>query len=189
MEGKLGNKCPLFTEKNCTFNFKDKYDELPSSKKTELLIFLLKSLWFHLTMAIFGVGVSLIFLGAIISFWIDPLASDNLKIFESLQSWVGVGLGIIATVFSIISMFLSFYNLEQQKESEKNVIELNNNLQNNIVKEVTKSLVVEIEKVRGAISILETKINEIPTLEIREIKEKKIVNEGIKAFFKKNEVE
>lgn len=176
-------KCPFSNINVCEFDFKDKFEELPSSKKTELLIFIFKTLWFKITVYTCFGGIALIFLGAIISFWLDKDVSNDIKIFESLQSWVGVILGIIATLFSIISMFLSFYNLEQQKDSEKQVIELNNNLQNNIIKNVSFEIIKVLEALKG----LDKKIGDIPTVKLDPENNNKGVtqNPGLSNFFKK----
>lgn len=62
-----------------------------------------------------------------------------------MNNWVGIILGLVATMMSIISLFLSFYNLEREREEGKENRELFNQFikdlnelklsQNNILKE------------------------------------------------------
>lgn len=168
-------KCILSREK-CSFDIKESYETLSPSQKNELLIYLFKHKWWNISVLIVSLGIALIFLGAILSIFIDPSLKNDLKIFESIQAWVGVVLGIIATLFSIISMYLSFYNLEQQKESEKNVINLNNNLQKNIVKEVNELLKIELLNLGKELSKIHEKIEEIPTFKANSSENKRTDN-------------
>lgn len=52
------------------------------------------------------------------SFIYDKEISINI-----MNSWVGIILGLIALVIGIISMFLSFYNLDQSIETQKETLD------------------------------------------------------------------
>ena len=143
-------KCELL---NC-------YEDLSHLKRNELLIDLFKFKWSQLTFNIMFGSLGIIFFVNILAIFFPNLGEPKtnsveatggidssfiIKIFEALQIWVGFSLGLIATIFSIISMWLSFYNLEQQKESEKNVRDLNEELNDNIIKEIK----IHLESIKG----------------------------------------
>lgn len=122
------------------------YENLSHLKRTELLIELFKYKWSIWTIKTIIFGLIVIFIFAVLSIFFkdkvssEGILSNSMKIFSALQVWAGFALGIIATLFSIISMYLSFYNLEQQRESEKNVQNLNEDLKTKIVNEIKRDL-------------------------------------------------
>lgn len=148
--------CPFLGEQ-CKFNFHDTFLSLPPSKKTELLIELFKNKW---TVPIYGAGfgLGLIFIMAIFYAFFgkenDPSVSE--KIFTSLQIWVGFLLGIIATIFSIISMYLSFYNLEQQYQVEKRTQDLNDKLTESFKDIINTKILKPVEDIGKKIDKMET---------------------------------
>ena len=56
-----------------------------------------------------------------------------------MNSWVGIVLGLVATIIGVISMILSFYNLDQSINTQKETVDMINNLKSEIIKKIDKS--------------------------------------------------
>jgi len=98
----------------------DKNEEETTLSKIEKKINYFKKKWFHWTFYILVWGLIIVFIGGVVNYYYENNKFEtSLKIFGALQIWIAFALGAVATLFSIISMFLSFYNLELQKASEK----------------------------------------------------------------------
>lgn len=142
--------CKYKKEEKCTiFN---SYSELSPDKKTEVTIEFFKLKWGKWTIrtVIFGLGV--IFIVSIVKAIFDPeISTEELKLFNALQIWVSFILGIIASLFSIISMYLSFYNLEQQQQSEKRTADSFNDLKEKIVSSINEEMKKEIKNVHDSL--------------------------------------
>jgi multisubunit Na+/H+ antiporter MnhF subunit len=156
----------LFFEKEC--DFKDEincshlknskcsifnsYSELPPDKKTEVTIEFFKLKWGKWTVrtVIFGLGI--IFLVSIIKVIFNPnIESEKVALFDALQIWVSFILGIIASLFSIISMYLSFYNLEQQQQAEKRTKDSFDELKEKIINSINEEIKKEIKNVHDSL--------------------------------------
>lgn len=142
------------SEESCKFkriegcNIFDSYDKLSSLKKTELIIEIFRIKWGKITIKIISWGLIIIFIAAIVDYFLrNRELSLELKIFGALQIWVGFALGIIAMLFSIISMYLSFYNLELQKEAESKTESTFENLKRDIVKEIKSEVSLELKEI------------------------------------------
>lgn len=175
-------KCNLLNDNGeCKLLFT--YDNLNQNTKLKIIIELFKKTWIRLTAIIMFVGLSLIFIGSIINIFIQDTTlsenqivnSINLKIFDALQVWVSFGLGVTATLFSIISMYLSFYNLSQQQESEKETIKSNQDLKEDIVKEIKinlkelrKEMLEELNIIKDKTDVLQYDLRDKaqPTVEV-----------------------
>lgn len=142
------NECNIF----------DSYEKLSPIDKLNLSVDLFKYKWGAWTLKTLGSSLLLIFIMSIIATLINfEFKIENtqnvlriqglIKLFEVLQVWVSFGLGIIAMLFSIISMFLSFYNLEQQKASEEKNFEYLKDLKTNIVNETKDETKKELNKI------------------------------------------
>lgn len=139
---KKGEKCHIFNS----------YSELAPDKKTELTVEFFKLTWGKWTMKIAMGGLAIIFLVSIIKSIFDPsIDIEELKLFNALQIWVSFILGIIASLFSIISMYLSFYNLEQQQQAEKRTADSFNELKEKIVSSINQELKKEIKNVHDSL--------------------------------------
>lgn len=159
----IKEKCP-FKKENCSFNFYDSFEELPPSKKTELLIKVFQKKWV-IPLYASSLGLAIIFIIAVYYAFFGNIENQSTfeKIFSALQIWVGFLLGIIATIFSVISMYLSFYNLEQQNDAEKRVIKINNDLITTLKTTLNDIILTELRKDLTKIhSDLKTQINRIP---------------------------
>lgn len=61
---------------------------------------------------------------------------SNVNLLDDINSWVGIILGLVATIFSIISMWITFYTLEKShKDALENQVRLTN-LQGRIIEKV-----------------------------------------------------
>lgn len=140
-------KCKFKTDEKCEiFN---SYENLSTLKKTELIIDIFKIKWGRWTIKIISWGLIIIFVTAIVEyFFSNRNLPFELKIFGALQIWVGFALGIIAMLFSIISMYLSFYNLELQKDAENKNMEILNSLKDNIVTEIRTDVITELTNIK-----------------------------------------
>lgn len=144
--------------KNNECNIFNSYEKLTPIEKLTLSVDVFKYKWGKWTLKTLGWSLLLIFIMSIVATTIDyKVAPENqqqitkifgvIKIFELLQVWVSFGLGIIAMLFSIISMFLSFYNLEQQKASEEKNFNYLKDLKTNIVNETKEETKKELTKI------------------------------------------
>lgn len=192
-EKKQQNKkeCKFFSEeefKECSVI--DSYEKISPLKKIQLTVDFFHFKWGKWTIKLLFWGLFIIFVGAIFDFYFSKTEPLPLEVFGALQIWVGFILAIIATLFSVISMYLSFYNLELQKEAEK---ESRNFLQG-IKDEIVEKVKNEVEKQLGIIhKEMEDKFGKLEksTQAIRESinkdklsRELKYDNENISEFFK-----
>ena len=192
-EKKQQNKkeCKFFSEeefKECSVI--DSYEKISPLKKIQLTVDFFHFKWGKWTIKLLFWGLFIIFVGAIFDFYFSKTEPLPLEVFGALQIWVGFILAIIATLFSVISMYLSFYNLELQKEAEK---ESRNFLQG-IKDEIVEKVKNEVEKQLGIIhKEMEDKFGKLEksTQAIRESinkdklsRELKYDDENISEFFK-----
>lgn len=184
-------ECKFFSEeefRECSVI--DSYEKISPLKKIQLTVDFFHFKWGKWTIKLLFWGLFIIFVGAIFDFYFSKTEPLPLEVFGALQIWVGFILAIIATLFSIISMYLSFYNLELQKEAEK---ESRNFLQG-IKDEIVEKVKNEVEKQLGIIhKEMEDKFGKLEksTQAIRESinkdklsRELKYDNENISEFFK-----
>lgn len=88
--------------------------ERSTLKKIHDFLYAFNKFWFYL------VG-SLILLSIFVLFIVSFIFSKNIML-ETMNAWVSLILGIVATLLSIISMLVSFYNLERTNEiNEENI--------------------------------------------------------------------
>lgn len=95
-----------------------KFSDLNSLEKCELLVEWVNQNWMKHTILIIGKTLIGVFFIGIIS---ETFFKGKFDMLSNLNTWVGFILGLVATIFSVISMFLSFYNLEKAKESEEEI--------------------------------------------------------------------
>lgn len=181
----LGSK-----EEDCKFNNSDgkcnifdSYERISLLKKTELVIELFRIRWGKWTVRIINWGLVVIFIVAIVDYFMSNKSLPiELKIFGALQIWVSFALGIVAMLFSIISMYLSFYNLELQKEAEKKSISTFDSLKDEIVDKIKDEVKKELEEINNNMmehfNILE-KQNEKTHSTLESVSRKTEVNENV----------
>lgn len=159
--------CDIFNE----------YEKLKPLQKLSIAVEIFKYKWGKYTFIVLFVSLGLIFILGVISNLIDIKIIVNeqnkkllcikgfFEMFDLMQLWVSLGLGIVAMIFSIISMFLSFYNLELQKEGEKEnkdqLLKLTGNIVENVRGEVKENLKVIKEEMNGHFQKIESSIMDI----------------------------
>lgn len=110
----MGKKCMFERLNDSVCPIDKKFSELKVLEKYELFTEWIRQRWLNW---IFYIVTSSFILLFIIGIYAENIGS-KFDILKNLNTWVGFILGGIATIFSIISMFLSFYSLEKSKESE-----------------------------------------------------------------------
>ena len=55
---------------------------------------------------------------------------------DEINTWVGIVLGLVALIIGIISLFLSFYNVEQSNEVQRQTIDIMNIVKEDIMKKI-----------------------------------------------------
>lgn len=120
----------------------DKYGNKDKAKKSkfDLLIESFQKFWWIYTLCLIGFSVSALF---IMSFVYDKSITISV-----MNSWVGIVLGLVATIIGIISMFLSFYNLDQSIKTQQETLEKINGIKEDIIKyiEVTSKETQQVIK-------------------------------------------
>lgn len=123
-----------------------RFSELSSLEKCELIVEILNKSWLKFTIKTIQKSLLILFiLGIVAGFLEKPF-----DVLENLNTWVGFILGIIATFFSIISMFLSFYNLEKAKESEDEIKKTLGEIKE-IIRKTENNLNSNLEKISSEI--------------------------------------
>ena len=106
-------------------------NERDSSKKLDDEVEKMRRFWWPFSMFVIAMGVISLFTAGII---FDKKISISI-----MNSWVGIVLGLVATVIGIISMFLSFYNLDQSIKTQDKTLASINNIKNGIINYVDKT--------------------------------------------------
>lgn len=86
----------------------------------------LKKHWWILVLYLVGTSVIAMFIVSIVF-------KENLEL-ETINGWISLILGFVATLVSIIGTILSFYNLEQANESERRINSILCDLKNEVEK-------------------------------------------------------
>lgn len=81
-----------------------------------------------------GIIVSFVVAISIIALFIASFVTTQKIEIDIMNNWVGIILGFVATFMSIISMYLSFYNLEKSNEINKDNMILMIGLKDNMFK-------------------------------------------------------
>lgn len=71
-----------------------------------------------------GSLVAFIILVSIIALFIASFVLDKCITLSVMNEWVSLILGMVATIMSVISLFLSFYNVEQSNEVQKETVKI-----------------------------------------------------------------
>lgn len=85
---------------------------------------------------------TIVILGSI-GLFVASIASNNCTI-DTLSSFIGIVLGMVALVTSIVSMILSFYSIEKSAESEKDLNNLLSEMKS--IQKNTERIVSRIDK-------------------------------------------
>lgn len=131
-----------------------KVSELKPLEKCELLVEWIQRNWMKQTILVIKNTLIIMFMIGIIA---ETFFGKTFNILSNLNTWVGFILGLVATIFSIISMFLSFYNLEKAKESEDTIKKTLKTIEDSVAKSevnlqtLLKNEFEKIERMNGQI--------------------------------------
>ena len=88
--------------------------------------------------------------GIAISYFLKS-KKENLDIEEKIvglneiNAWVGIVLGLVALIIGIISLFLSFYNVDQANRTQEKTVEIIQTFQENMIEHMHK-LQLDVER-------------------------------------------
>ena len=118
-------------EKTRGTRFKIVEETIDEQTKFDKIVQHVREFWWHYVLYIMGTSIIVLF---ICSFIFDKSVS-----IEIMNSWVGIVLGVVATIIGIISMFLSFYNLDQSIKTQEKTLETIDNIKKEIINYVDKT--------------------------------------------------
>lgn len=210
----INNKEDLNNERECKYkipnwecNIFNEYEKLEPLKKLSIAVEIFRYKWGGYTLKTLFWSLVIIFVFGVLSNIINftfEVENDKYVImikgifdtFNLLQIWVSFGLGIIAMLFSIISMYLSFYNLELQKDAEKENKLFLNEIKKDIVKEITVEIKSELKDIKDIkhemlshFKLLETQNENINKFVINNISENIIKKSDAKSLENNEETE
>ncbi|MCI6121910.1 MAG: DUF4383 domain-containing protein [Lachnospiraceae bacterium] len=84
-----------------------------------------RDLWGKFVFYVLATSIIGLFLGSI--FFEDVIGLNE------INSWVGIVLGLVALVIGIISLFLSFYNVDQANKTQEKTVEIIQSFQDNMI--------------------------------------------------------
>lgn len=73
---------------------------------------------------------------SIIGLFLGSIYFKEIVGLDEINAWVGIVLGLVALIIGIISLFLSFYNVEQSNEVQRQTIEIMNTVKEDITKKI-----------------------------------------------------
>lgn len=91
------------------------------NKNIENTIEFFRSLWGKFTFYVLATSIIGLFLGSV-------YFKKEIEL-ETINSWVSIVLGLVALIIGIISLFLSFYNVDQSKDTQKESIDIMRNME------------------------------------------------------------
>ncbi len=91
-------------------------DKHKKEKNIDEIIKFFKDLWGRFVFYVIATSIIGLFLGSI---FFEKIIGLN-----EINSWVGIVLGLVALVIGIISLFLSFYNVDQANKTQEKTVEI-----------------------------------------------------------------
>ncbi len=73
---------------------------------------------------------------SIIGLFLGSIYFKEIVGLDEINTWVGIVLGLVALIIGIISLFLSFYNVEQSNEVQRQTIDIMNIVKEDIMKKI-----------------------------------------------------
>ena len=104
------------------------------SSLIEILKFIRKS-WVTFVVYIIATGIIGLFLGSV---FFEKVIGLN-----ELNAWVGIVLGLVALILGIISLFLSFYNVDQANSTQQDTI--------NIIKDFEEKMINRLNLLENSV--------------------------------------
>ena len=85
-------------------------------KNIDEMIQFFRDLWGKFVFYVLATSIIGLFLGSI--FFKEIIGLDE------INTWVGIVLGLVALVIGVISLFLSFYNVDQANKTQEKIVEI-----------------------------------------------------------------
>lgn len=85
-----------------------------------------------------GTITCLIVAESIIGLFIASFCLDKPISLSTMNEWISLIVGMVALILGIMSLFLSFYNVEQSNEVQRETINIMNDMQNSMKEELLK---------------------------------------------------
>lgn len=86
--------------------------------------------------AIWGKLIAFIICGSIVTLFIASFCLKEELTLSVMNEWVSLVVGMAALILGIISLFLSFYNVEQSNNVQRETIEIMHNVKEDITKKI-----------------------------------------------------
>lgn len=88
--------------------------------------------------SIWGKLITFILCGSIIALFIASFCLDKELTLSVMNEWVSLIVGMAALILGIISLFLSFYNVEQSNDMQKDTIKIMTDVKEDITKKLNE---------------------------------------------------
>lgn len=140
-------------------------------KDIDEMIRFFRDLWEKFVFYVLATSIIGLFLGSI--FFKEIVGLDE------INTWVGIVLGLVALVIGIISLFLSFYNVDQANKTQEKTVEIIQGFRDDMVEhmhdmqsDVERKIEESSERTRNEIAKFTYRKNENFAVESNEVEEK-----------------
>lgn len=86
---------------------------------------------------------------SIIGLFLGSVYFEKVIGLDVINSWVGIVLGLVALIIGIISLFLSFYNVDQANKTQEKTIEIITNLQRDVERKIDENYEKTRQEIKG----------------------------------------
>ena len=140
-------------------------------KNIDEMIRFFRDLWGKFVFYVLATSIIGLFLGSI--FFKDVIGLDE------INTWVGIVLGLVALVIGVISLFLSFYNVDQANKTQEKTVEIIQGFRDDMIEhmhnmqsDVERKIEESSERTRNEIAKFTYSKNENFAVESNEVEEK-----------------
>ncbi|HBV81452.1 MAG TPA: hypothetical protein DEB74_01360 [Lachnospiraceae bacterium] len=82
---------------------------------------------------------------SIIGLFLGSIYFEKIVGLNEINAWVGIVLGLVALIIGIISLFLSFYNVDQANRTQEKTVEIIQTFQKNMIEHM-HNLQMDVER-------------------------------------------
>jgi ABC-type multidrug transport system fused ATPase/permease subunit len=82
---------------------------------------------------------------SVIGLFLGSIYFEKIVGLNEINAWVGIVLGLVALIIGIISLFLSFYNVDQANRTQEKTVEIIQTFQENMIEHMHK-LQLDVER-------------------------------------------
>lgn len=140
-------------------------------KNIDEMIRFFRDLWGKFVFYVLATSIIGLFLGSI--FFKEVIGLDE------INTWVGIVLGLVALVIGVISLFLSFYNVDQANKTQEKTVEIIQGFRDDMIEhmhnmqsDVERKIEESSERTRNEIAKFTYSKNENFAVESNEVEEK-----------------